>query len=45
MEVGATSLVPRLLDSLVVSIFLPKIESLKVKWEVSQTFGSLFIMN
>lgn len=45
MEVGAISLVPGLPDSLVVSILLPKIESLKLKCELSYTLGSLFVLN
>lgn len=45
MEVGAISLVPGLPDSLVVSILLPKIESLKLKCELSYTLGSLLVLN
>ena len=45
MEVGAISLIPGLLDSLVVSIVLPKIESLQLKCEVSYTLGSLLVLN
>jgi hypothetical protein len=45
MEAGATSLIHELLDSLVVSIVLPKIESLQLKCEVSYTLGSLLVLN
>ena len=45
MEVGATSLIPGLLDSLVVSIVLPKIESSELNCEVSYTLGSLLVLN
>ena len=45
MEVGATSLIHGLLDSLVVSKVLPKIESLQLKYEVSYTLGSLLVLN
>jgi hypothetical protein len=45
MEAGATSLILGLLDSLVVSIVLPKIESLQLKCEGSYTFGSLLVLN
>ena len=45
MEVGATSLIHGLLDSLVVSIVFPRRESLTLKCGFSCTFGSLLILN
>jgi hypothetical protein len=45
MEAGATSLIHGLFDSLVVSIVLPKIESLQLKCEVSYTLGTLLVLN
>ena len=45
MEVGVFFLIHGLLNSLVVLIVVPKIESLKVKCEFSYTFGSLLILN
>ena len=45
MEAGSTSLIPGLLDSIVASKVLPKIESLEAKREASYTFGSLLVLN
>ena len=45
MEIGATSVVLGFPDSFVVSILLPKIESLKLKCELSYTLGSLPVLN
>ena len=45
MEVEATSLIPGLPDSLVVSIVLPKIESLQLNCGLSYTLGSLLVLN
>lgn len=45
MEVGGTSLIPGLPDSLVASMVLPKIESFQLKCEFSYTLGSLLVLN
>ena len=45
MEDGANSLIPGLLDSIVASFVLPKIESSKLKCEVAYTLGSLLLLN
>jgi hypothetical protein len=43
MEV--TPLVPGLPDSVVASILLPKVESVKLNGELSYTLGSLLVLN
>jgi hypothetical protein len=45
MEVGATSLIYGLPDSLVVSIVFPKIKNLTLKCRFSYTFDNLLILN
>jgi hypothetical protein len=45
MEDATNSLIPGLLDSIVVSFVLPKIESSELRCEVTYTLGSLLLLN